>query len=211
MLLFFTLLRVHNINSSTDFYNRDLQTTIILFTRNVSSHKIDWILSESPLLALSCLLYRMVSRLVNALGGEYLCLRKISINVNKLFIVIFVFYLLCPCSVVVACLLVYPIFLYTDVVVDCFLLYSFFILMLLLYFCLFIDHVNKPIMFVFGAFLCHFNNTIFIFVTIYTYIYIYSFYSSREHRIAIWRLWIWLLDFILDRSVRCSILLPLNT
>ena len=101
---------IHNNNCSTD-----LQTTIILFTRNVSSDKTDWILYELPMLALSCLLYRMVSSLMNALEGECLCLCEISINVNKLFIVICVFCLRCPCSVVVACLLVYPLF-YTDVV-----------------------------------------------------------------------------------------------
>ena len=52
---------------------------------------------------------------MNALEGECLCLREISINVNKLFIVICVFCVLFPCSAVVACLLVYRLF-YTDVV-----------------------------------------------------------------------------------------------
>ena len=68
-------------SGSKDLYNKD--PTIILFTRNVSSHKTDWILSESPLPTLSCLLYRMTSNLVDALEREYLCLRKISINVHK--------------------------------------------------------------------------------------------------------------------------------
>ena len=35
--------------------NKDLQVPIILFTRNMSSHKTDWIRSEQPLPALSCL------------------------------------------------------------------------------------------------------------------------------------------------------------
>ena len=41
--------------------------------------------------------------------------------------------------------------------------------MLLKYFCLFIDHVNKPIIFIFGAFAYPFNNTISISVTIFTF------------------------------------------
>ena len=42
--------------------------------------------------------------------------------------------------------------------------------MLLLFFCLSVNHVNKPIVVVFGAFLYHFNNTISIFVTIYIFL-----------------------------------------
>ena len=87
--------------------NEDLQSTIILFTINVSSHKTDWSVSASPLLALSYHLYRKVSRLMAAVKGECLCQRQISINVNKLFIDIFVFCLHCPCNVVMACLPVY--------------------------------------------------------------------------------------------------------
>ena len=83
------------------------------------------------------------------------CFCEIFINVNKLFIVIFACCLRCPCSVV-ACLLIYSFsywcccclltslsLFYTDVVVvACLLPYLFFILMSLLYFCLFVDHVN---------------------------------------------------------------------
>ena len=58
--------------------------------------------------------------------------REISINVNKLFIVICVFCLRCSCSAVIACLLVYSL-LYTDVVA------------IFLFSCLVVDHV-------FGAF-----------------------------------------------------------
>ena len=114
LLLFFTLFRVRNNNCSID-----LQTTIILFTCNVSSHKTDWILAELPLPALSCLLYLRVSSLMNAVQEECLCLREISINVNKL--------LLCCCC------------LFT-----CWSAF-FFILILLIYFCLFVNYVNKPI------------------------------------------------------------------
>ena len=39
--------------------------------------------------------------------------------------------------------------------------------MLLLYFCLFVDHVNKPIIYVFEAFVCYFKKTISIFVTVF--------------------------------------------
>ena len=65
---------------------------------------------------------------------------------------------------VVACLILNPFF-YIDVFVAGLL---FFILMLLPYFCIFVDHVNKPIIFCFfGAFVYHFQSTISIFVTIY--------------------------------------------
>ena len=82
---------------------------------------------------LSCLLYRRARSLLNTLEAECFCLHEISINVNKLLAVLL--------------LLLY--------VYICFLLLNlpFFILMLLLYFSLFIDHVNKFIIFVFGAFI----------------------------------------------------------
>ena len=58
----------------------------------------------------------------------------------------------------------YPFFI-LQFVVECLLLnLPFFILILLLYFCLFINHGNKSISFVFGAFGFHFMNTISIFV-----------------------------------------------
>ena len=76
---------------SIDLLYENLQITIILFTLNVSSYKTNWILSDLPLLAPSCLLYLRVSSLMNALEEECLCLHQISINVNKLFIIICVF------------------------------------------------------------------------------------------------------------------------
>ena len=72
---------------------------------------------------------------------QCLCLLEISINVNKLIAV-----------------LLLPVYF----------LIPFFILMLLPYFCLFVDHVNKPIIFVFGIFVYHFKNITFMFVTIYS-------------------------------------------
>ena len=88
----------------------------------MSSYKIDGILSKLPLLALSTCLYRRVSCLMNALEGE--CLR-LSINVNKSFIIISVFCLRPVCSVVLECLQVYSLF-YTDVVVAYLFLYPLF-------------------------------------------------------------------------------------
>ena len=64
------------------------------------------------------------------------------------------------CSVIVACLFVSPFFVVLQFVVACLLLNLFFILMLLPYFCLFVDHVNKSIIFAFGAFVYHFCNNI---------------------------------------------------
>ena len=88
------------------------------------------------------------------------CLCEISINVNQLFIVYYVYVF--PCRFVVACSFVYPLF-YTALC--CCLLISF-TEKLLLYFYLFINHVNKPIISVFEAFVYHFKNTISIFVTL---------------------------------------------
>ena len=47
----------------------DFQTTIILFTRNASSHKTDWNLFNP---ALPCRIYRCVKSLINALEGDWL-------------------------------------------------------------------------------------------------------------------------------------------
>ena len=47
--------------------------------------------------------------------------------------------------------------------------FLFFILTLLLYFCLLVNHLNKPIIFVFGAFVDYFKNAFSIFVTIYIF------------------------------------------
>ena len=91
---------------------------------------------------------------MNALEEERLCLREIFINVSKLFTILLFRFLF---TFVVACLSTYFI-LYCC----CWLFTSFslYIPMLLLYSCLLVDH------FVFGAFVYHFNNTIYIFVTI---------------------------------------------
>ena len=114
-----------NNNCPIDLYNKDLQTTIILFTCNMSSHRTDWILSELPLLAMSCLVYCLVSRLMNAFKGECLCLCETPININKLFIVILVCCLHCPWSVVVVRLLVYPLFLHCTLLLPVYFFISF--------------------------------------------------------------------------------------
>ena len=51
---------------------------------NVSSHKSDWILSESSLLALFCLLYRRLNSVMKRPEGKCLCLCEICRNVNRL-------------------------------------------------------------------------------------------------------------------------------
>ena len=90
---------------------------------------------------------------------------KNSIYVNKLFIVYFVY--VRPCRIVVAYLFAYPLFLYcTSLLLVYFLIPVFFILTLLLYFCLFVNHTNKSIIFVFGPFVYNFKDSISIFVTI---------------------------------------------
>ena len=87
---------------------------------------------------------------MNELEAESLYLREIYINVNKLFIFISVFCLHSPFSVVVACLLAYPLFILMFLLPVYFFI-PFFVLMLLLYFCLFVDHVNKSNVVVFRA------------------------------------------------------------
>ena len=99
-----------------------------LFSSHILTEFVLNLLSTLP-----CPLCRRVSSLINKLEGKCLYLREISINVNKLFIIICVLCLFWPCSVVVACLLFNPLF---------------YILMLLLYFCLFVGNVNKSIIFV---------------------------------------------------------------
>ena len=135
---------MHEYMCSTDLYKSDLQNTITLFTRNVSSQKTNWIPSESTLPVLSCLLYCRLSSLMNTFGGFCLFLCEIFINANKLLAV-----------------LVLPVYLFI----------CFFILMLLLYFCLFVGCVKKPIIFVFGIFVYHFKNTISIVIKIYFFKY----------------------------------------
>ena len=98
-----------------------------------ASSTTDRILTESPLLAPSCFLYRMLSNLMNALDGECFCFLKISINVNKL-LALLLFHVL---SVFLYCTLL--------LVVNFLMPFYFFFLRMLLYFCLFINHVNKPL------------------------------------------------------------------
>ena len=99
-----------------------------------------------------CVSFREISRL-----SYENC--EVFFNVNKFFILFLYF-------VITAYLLVYTLF-YTDVVVACSLLYPLFRLMMLLNFCLFVDHVDKLCIFLFGTFGYHFNKTFSIFVTIF--------------------------------------------
>ena len=123
-----------------------LPNKIILFTRNVSSHKTDWILSEFPLLALSCHLYRS---LMNTFEGDSLCLQ---IFVFFFFVVLAV--LLLPIylfSFFFTLMLLLTVYFFNPFILMLLLMLyffiTFFILMLLLKFCLFVDHVNKLIVF----------------------------------------------------------------
>ena len=132
MLLFFYL------------YNRDLETTIILFTCNTSSHKTDWIRTELLLPAMSWFLYRMLRSVMIAFEGECLCLCEVPVNGSKLLVVFLMpvyplFY-----SRLFCCLFTSVSLFYTDVVAIF----------------LFIHWSYEPIILFFGAFLCHFTNTI---------------------------------------------------
>ena len=129
MLIFFTLFRVHNNNSSIDPYNRDLQTTIILFTCNVFIQ--DWLNSFFSLFALYFLLYRRINSLMNALNGN-LC--KCCF---LLFIYLIMFSLQCCCCMFTCMFSFFRLMLSVNFLI------RFFILMFLLYFCLFVDHVSK--------------------------------------------------------------------
>ena len=124
----------HNNNCSIDLYNRDLQTTIILFTHNLSSHKTDWIPSELPLL--------FISQDKRSVEGKCVCLREISINANKLLLLLLFLYVYVVLAVLLQHVYLFISFFILHFVVACLLLNSFFILILLLYFCLFVVHVN---------------------------------------------------------------------
>ena len=124
------------------FIAETFKPKIILFSRNVSSHKTDlilcelatgWILTELPLLAPYCLLYRMISSQMNALEGECFCLREISINVNSCW----------HCC----CCMFYSFFILHLLLIVYFLIPFYFLPLMWLYFCLFINHVNKSIIF----------------------------------------------------------------
>ena len=123
-----------------------------------SLHTTDRILTESLNPALSCLFYPMISSLTNALEGGCFCLRQLFYKCKQ-----------AAGLVVVACF--YPFFFILHFVIGCLFfrpLIFFFILTFLLYLCLLVNHVNKPIIFVFRALVYYFQNTISIFVTILT-------------------------------------------
>ena len=109
-------------------------------------HKTNRILTKSPLPTLSCLLYRRVCSLMNALEEECFCLREITINVHKLLAVLLLY--------------VFVYFFILDFFVGCLLLNI-----------PFYTHLNIPIIFVFLSFVYYFKNTISIFVTIFLFIY----------------------------------------
>ena len=90
---------------------------------------------------------------MNALVGECFCLGEISINVNNLFVY---FVYVHPSRIVVA---IFSLFLYCTLLL---LVYFFIPLFLFLY----LYHINNAIIFVFGAFVYNFKNTISIFLTI---------------------------------------------
>ena len=105
VIILYTSFALYN-NCSSDLYSRDLQTRLTEFQLNLR--------------CLFCLVFNItrVSSLMNSLVWN--SFREISINVNKLFIVYFV-YFVCL-SVILYCtllLLVYlfvPLFFYADVV-----------------------------------------------------------------------------------------------
>ena len=114
----------------------------------------------TPLPALPCLLYGRVNSLMNDLEirCSWIRLLEISINVNMvvplLFAYLFAFF-------------VVPFFLFV------YLPFCTFLLVLLVYFCLVVCHVNKFIVFVFVAFVYHINIKSFPLLIISIYIYIY--------------------------------------
>ena len=68
----------YNNNCSIHLYSRDLLTTIILFSRNVPSHKTDWILTGTPFPALFCLLYHKSKQ-----SDEFTCMKMSLRNLHK--------------------------------------------------------------------------------------------------------------------------------
>ena len=136
----------------TEFYHTRLNS-------NWTS-RVAWIPTESPFPALACLLYPVISSLLNALEGECFCFCELSINVNKLLALLllhvfirFFYTALCYWLFISKSLF---IFLYCTLllVVYLFVPLFFLILTVLLYFCLLVNHVNKPLIFVY-----YFKNT----------------------------------------------------
>ena len=130
LLFFFTLSCVNTNNCSLDLYNGDLQTTIVLFTRNATSHK------TLLICYLFCLAYYIAGKTLWRTNLEEndsswnLCKYKHHYCWCFLFTFILVILVVASCS-------------------------SLFLYIFLIYFCLFVDHVNKSI--VFNAFVYHFN------------------------------------------------------
>ena len=83
-----------------------------------------------------------------SLPSQYLNTCKQFVRV----IVVYMFCICCACNVVIACLLVYLFIFYTDLLLPLYFFTPVFVLMLLLYFCLSINHVSKCNVFIFGAF-----------------------------------------------------------
>ena len=114
----------------------------------------------------------MVSSLMNALEGECLCLREISINVNKLLAVLLLRVYLFICFFTY-CILLLPVyflipFVYTDVVVACLLLYPIFYTDIVAIFFVHSLIMYTSLLFLFLKLLFTiFKNTISIFVIIY--------------------------------------------
>ena len=134
---------------------------ILLSHTSASSRKADWILSEWPLPALSCLLFSRVSSLMNALEGKWFCLREIFINVNKFFTLLLLCVYIAYVVLAVLLLLVYKQYSLCR------------ILVLLPYFCLFVDDVNKSI-----VLFLEYLFIISIFGTIIFIYYVSRFFSS---------------------------------
>ena len=68
-------------NCLTDLSNEDLQTTITLFKRTAFLYKTEWT-SLVYSFALSCLLFGIVTSLMNVLEGEGSWLRILEISIN---------------------------------------------------------------------------------------------------------------------------------
>ena len=134
----------------------------VYFTR-MSSHKTNWILFESPLLALACLLFCSLIRRIS-LRNLYKC--KQAACCCYLFMCLSGFLY---CTLLLLVYFFSPFF-YTVVVLACILLYCRFIFytdVVAIVICLFVNHINKSIIFVFGAFVYHLKSFISNFVKIF--------------------------------------------
>ena len=98
-LMMHTSVSVSTNNCSVDFYNGDLQTTNVLFTWNVSSHKTDWILTTRSLFCLD-FVYTHANSLMKILELECSCIRLLENSIATSLLFVYCAHIVCCCVLI---------------------------------------------------------------------------------------------------------------